>query len=454
MSEITASVRLALNFPRVFVVGYSSFFEYTVHSASDRPMFNLVLTLHCPLIGLVDHVIKLGALAAYESKHGHINITPSMAGSQPIRCHMVATQGRDSLCCVGACRDFEVYEKPDSPANVSVIVQDIQSHRSGGDKGEFGSVKGDVNIHITDLLPSVKTVNELLQLRLPDSFLPVHLNAISTPEAGDVLSIPEVFLRYFEPTDVLQLVPTDAGEDGDSTRGWRLCSSSAALALGRSTQDADLVTRFLPASTENNARSALLSRKHALLRIKGTGPELLVESLAAHSAVRVGSQALRPGVLTLVPDGEVLGIGQALSDIRLRCTVRKPHMPRSFRVSNLSDWIGSRVTESMVEEGDWGRVELEPLNSSPAFWRTIWFHRCISFGSGNGVVLHLDVPTFNDTPGYIHHLRGCFWLECSNAGEGRLSVEGLPLAGGDIVPLRDGMKLDLGGAALTVKRIR
>lgn len=454
MTVSSDQVRLALNFPRVFVVGCSSFFEYVVHSASERALMDVVLTFNCPVLGLSDHVIKIGAIAPFESRHGHVDITPLTAGSQPIRCLLEASCERDSLRFSGVCRDFEVYAQPDSQSNVSVIVQDIQSHRSGGDKGEFGSVKGDVNINITDLLPNVKTVNDLLQLRLPDSFLPIRLEAMHSQDACETLSIPEVFLRYIEPADILHISPAVDVPAGDAPRGWRLCGSAAAVVLGRSSQDADLITRFLPSSTENNARSALLSRRHATMRMNEAKGGILVESLAAHAAVRVGTQTLQPGVLTPVPGGEVVGIGQALSDLRLRFTVRKPLLPRRFRVANLSEWIGHRITQDMNEEGNWGHVVVEYLNSAPALWHTHWFHRSIPVGHGHGTVLDLGPSAQDGTSAYLHHLRGGFWLECTQEGEGHITVEGLPLSRGDIVPLRDGMKVRMAGQDLLVKRIR
>lgn len=453
MNASRPDMRLSLNFPRVFVAGCPSFFEFVLHNASETHLLDLALTINSPLLGLSDHVIKLGALCGFESRHGHVDVVPQDIGTQPIRVLVDAFHERDVLRLTGTCREFEVYARPESPANVSVIVHDIQSHRSHGDKAEFGGMKGDVNIQITDLLRNVQTVNDLLQLRIPDVFHPLRLDAINSPDACEMLSIPEVFLRYFEPADVLELKPGTPPQ-GDAPHGWRLCSASATLSLGRSTQDADIVTRFLPAGTENNAKSALISRKHALLHINEATGEIHVESLAAHSAIRIGTVQPRAGELTPVPASEVLGIGQALADIRLRCTVRKPLLPRRFRVANLSQWIGDRITQNLSDEGNWGRVELDYLNTTPCFWRTVWFHRYVPVGQGHGNVIEIDTDQMDGTPAYLHHLRGCFWIECASEKKDLIVVEGLPLTEGDLVPLRDGMKLTLGGVEHSVKRVR
>ncbi len=453
MPDSSSAFHLALSFPRVFVAGYPSFFEVRLLNNSTQPLFDVMLSINCPTLGLVDHLLKPGTLASGESKHLHVDVTPQMAGSQPIRCLLEGLQDRESLRYSGVCRDFHVHERPDSPSNISIIVQDIQSHRSGGDKGEFGSVKGDVNIHITDLLHGLKTVNDLLLVRLPEVLLPVRLDAVHSPDACDMLSIPELFLRYFEPAEVLHLMPVQELE-GATPQGWRLCGGEAVVALGRGTQDADLVTRFLPITAENNAKSMLLSRKHALLRMSEAKGGLLGESLAAHATMRVGAQALRPGELTPVPSGEVLGIGPPLAEIRLRCTVRKPLLPRRFRVANLAAWIGNRITQAMTEESNWGRVEFDYLNSAPTPWHTLWFHRYISVGHGHGAVLDLGSPAHDRTTAYLHHLRGCFWIECTSEGEGRIFAEGQDLHDGDIVPLREGMKLTLGSIEVVVKRVR
>jgi len=447
-------VTLELNFPRVFVVGCPSFFELSLQVIGEQPLHDIVLSLNCPLLTLTDHLIKLGSMSSRESRLVHVDVVPQAGGSQPIRFLLDAAQERTSVRLSGVCRDFSVYERPETPANISVIVKDIQSHRSTGDKAEFGGMKGDVNIHITDLLPNVQTANDLLQLRLPDAFIPTRLDSITAPDACEMLSIPDIFLRYFEPADVIQITPANVSTDGDSPLGWRLCSATAEVALGRSSQDADLVTRFLPTTSENNAKSAVLSRKHALLRVVESTAEVTVESLSAHALVRVGSQLLRPGCPTSVPPTEMLSIGPALADWRLRCTVRKPLLPRNFRVANLTSWLGQRITQTMIEDGNWGRIEFDYLNSAPTFWRTVWFHRYVPFGSGHGNALLFDTTQLEGTPGYLHHIRGCFWIECTTECEGIITVDGHALRDGDIVPLRDGMKLTLGGLEHIVKRVR
>ncbi|MFZ4592885.1 MAG: hypothetical protein ACOYOF_01420 [Verrucomicrobiaceae bacterium] len=448
-------VTLEVNFPRVFVVGCPSFFEFSLLNASHLPLHDIVLNLNCALLGLIDHVIKLASIDARESRLLHVDVIPQAGGSQPIRCLLDAVQDRNSVRIAGVCSDLIVYERPESPANISVIVKDIQSHRSTGEKAEFGGVKGDVNIHVTDLLPNVQTTNDLLQLRLPDSFIHIRLDPITAPDACEMLSIPAPFLRYFEPADVMQLTPSDGSpDDGAAAHGWRLCAGCAEVSLGRSSQDADLVTRYLPATKENNAKSAVLSRKHALLRMKESEASLSVESLSAHSLVRVGAVQLRPGCPTPVPATEVLSVGPALADLRLRCTVRKPLLPRNLRVANLSEWIGNRVTQGMNEEGNWGRIEFDYLNSAPALWQTLWFQRHIPFGQGHGAAFTIDSPHLDGITGYIHHLRGGFWIECASNLSEAIIVDGHPLRDGDLVPLRDGMKLLIGKIAITLKRVR
>ena len=447
-------VVLSLNFPRVFVVGCPSFLQISLHNQGGSSLLEVVLSLSCPLLGLVNHVVKIGAVTSCESRLIHVDVVPQSGGSQPVRCRLEGVFERNLLCLDGTCSDFMAYERPDSPANVSFIIHDIQSNHSTGDKADFGSVKGDVTLNITDVFKDVQSVNQLLQLRLPDFFIPVHLAAIAAAERCEMLCIPDAFLRCYEPSEVLQLTPVGSEADGDATHGWRLCAGTAELALGRSSQDADVVTRFLPATVENNARSAVLSRKHALLRLDEADARITVESLSAHGLVRVGATQIRPGCPTPVSKDDVLSLGPALSDFRLRCSVRKPLLPRHFRLANLTGWIGNGATQSMAEDGNWGRVIFEHLNSAPALWQTLWFHRHIPFGTRHGAVLALDAALAEGVSGYFHHLRGCFWLECTSETPGLVQVDGHPLLDGDIVPLREGMKVRLGGIELALKNVR
>jgi hypothetical protein len=446
-------LEFAFNYPRVLVAGHPSYIEYRITNRASLPLLDFRFTLHCPNLGLHDVKVDIGSVAPSESRIGHIDVEPRLPGAQPVRVGIDAAQGRTAVRMTGSCPRAITYERPDSPSNVSVIIKDIQSHRSEGDKGEFGSVKGDVNIHVTDLLPKVKTLNDLLQLQLPDNYTRVDLQQETVPGASEMLVIPDAFLHSFEPADVMHLEPDNPSESADSLQGWRLCSFAATPILGRSSMDSDVVIRFLPSSQHNDSKSATISRKHARLTVNIPDRSLAVESLAVHSAVRVNDAPLRAGTLSSIPEEHVIGIGDLPTDYRLKLRFKRPALSRRFRISNISEWIGNRITQNMDGDGDLGRIEFVPLNSELAAWQTIWFHHQISFGGD----LASDMLTSVDFPkgvrGSFHHLRGCFWIECSDE-VGGIKVNGSTLPEGSIVALREGLRLELGGRVFTARRVR
>jgi hypothetical protein len=451
-------LQLALNFPRVFVIGCTSFFEYQITNTSSSPLLDLVINFQSSILGIEANDISIGTLRPGDTHSGHLDFSPRLAGSQPIRCHISAVSGRSAIHVCGSCQPCSVYERPTSPTNVSVIVQDIQSNRSTGEKGEFGAVKGDVNISVTDLLPKVQTVNELLQMQLPDAFTSVTLRPFVQRESYEALCIPEDFIHHFEPAEVIHLTPLDGQPHTSASppsAGWRLCSTETKLTLGRSTQDADLVTRFLPSNEENNALSALISRKHASLQFSPDGKTLIASVLGTQNHLRKGTTRIHPGdALPFLPSSDVLILGQPPAEFQLRCHKRVALLPRRFRILNLSQWIGHRITDDLDTQENWGSVDFEFPNSSPAFWHTLWFHRYISFGRGKGSAIFVDHEEIDPIHGYIHHLRGTFWIECTSRKHGSLMVDGFAMEYGDIIPLRGGRELRIGNLALQVNRIR
>jgi hypothetical protein len=354
----------------------------------------------------------------------------------------------------GVWKRLTVYERPQSPANVSVIIQDIQSHRSDGDKAEFGGVKGDVNIAVHDLLPKIQSLNDLIQLELPNDFRAVLLHRSLKTDDTEVLRIPNPFLKNYQPADVIHLSPeNDSSTAEGPLMSWRLCSGSAGVILGRSSQDCDLVTRFLPGTSENAAKSATLSRKHAILRITPEG-RFQAEALTSHALVHVGTATAPTGVPVPIQDGEVVSLGPPMSEFRLSCRLQNVALVRRFRIANFGNCAASRVKPPQSTNPDWGRAEFECLNSSFSFWNVVWFQAPVPFGSVSDGRIGVNSSDLDSALGYFHHHHGAFWVESCAQRDGAVVLNGTHLEDGDIAPLQDGSVLELNGMKFRLSRVR
>ena len=446
-------LQLHLNFPRVFVAGCASGLEFRLTNGGDRALSDVRLTLACPALGLTGNESIIGVLQPGATYDGHVEVEPAAVGAPALKCAVEAAIGREIMRLEGVWKRLSVYERPQSPSNVSVIIQDIQSHRSEGDKAEFGGVKGDVNIAVHDLLPRVQSLNDLIQLELPDDFRPVLLTRAAQQDRIEVLRVPETFLKTYQPASVVHLSIEGETASAGSPSGWRLCAGGAGVILGRSSQDCDLVTRFLPVNDENNARSATLSRKHAMLRVAPDG-KLLAEALSANALLHVGPATAATGVPLPLAEGDSIALGPTMSEFRLRCRLHQVAMPRRFRITNFTDCAANRATDPGTATVEWGRAELELLNSTPAFWQVIWFQAPVPFGRDADGRFAFNSPDLNAVLGYFHHYRGSFWIESCAQRENAVMVNGIPLDDGELAPLSDGAALEIDGVKLRLARIR
>ena len=443
--------RLELNFPRVFVSRCGSFMEFRVTNVSPQPLLDVRVTLSCGILGFPANITEVGGLRPGESRLAHLDTLPEGIGSQVLRCQVEFGMGRDWHQFEGTFPHITVYERPETVSNVSVVIQDIQSNRDSAAKSEMGGIKGDVNISLSNLLPKIQTVNDLIQLRLPDAFFEVGLTPGRRRDFTEVLNIPAEFLRVYEPAESIHLAPAGHQPIADDPSGWRLVGGAgSSLFCGRSTADCDFTLRFFPASEENKQRTTYLSRRHA--RLHHASGHLYVENASLSGGLLcVGQQPVKTGTVCLLPESDLLSLGQPPGEYRLRCRTIPPPAHRTIRIANLSQWAGRSLPET---EPDWGLTSVLPENSVPAFWNTLWFHSRTSFGSGVEAAMMLDTQRLDPIHGYVHHRHGMFWLENASSEGGGVSVDGIALGDGDIAPLRDGAVILLGDQELICRRQR
>jgi hypothetical protein len=390
------SVSLYLAFPKILVAGFGSFFRATLVNRESTTLENVAVTFACADFDPPEIVLDFDAVAPGARVDKTISITPARPGSRPLACAVEFSLGSDSKSLFGSWEHLTIFEKPSNEINITNIVRDVQSHRSSGEKAEFGAVKGDVSINLTNNLTQIRTLNELLAANMPDELHQVHLRSLTTTEfssSSNRRRIPSAFLRVYEPMAALSLRPLGAPPPdprAPAVCGWRLRGGGTPLVLGRSSVDVDMVTRFMPADAANDSKSAGLSRRQARLSVNGSG-QVQVENVSSGNVV----------IFT------------------------------------------------------WGHALFDWQNSAPSYWNTVWFSRLAAFGSAEDVPLRLDDPGIDPCHGFLHYFNGCYWLEVISPRGGvtlhdpqiPLASPPLPIPPGVIVPLRGNMTLTVGSTS-------
>lgn len=456
------SAGLYLAFPKIFVAGFGSFFRATLVNQDVQPMLGAVLTLACADFDPPEIIVELGDLASGARMDKTISITPTQPGSRPITCTLEFTLGSDTKALFGNWEHLTIFEKPSSEINITNIVRDVQSHRSTGDKAEFGGMKGDVSINLTNNLNQIHTLNDLLSATVPDELHRLLLRSLTTTEfsfTSDRRRIPSSFLRVYEPMQSLSLRPQGAPPPDPrvpAVCGWRLRGAGLPLTLGRSSLETDLVTRFMPVDAANDSKSAGLSRKQARLSVNAQN-QVQVENISSGNIVLAGRMAVPVSAMALLPPEQNLALGTPPSDLRLGVRLAPaPH--HQVRLLNLVEWQGYGPSRHLPPEmpATWGHAVFEWQNSAPSYWHTVWFSQMAAFGSSQDVPVSLPDSGLDACHGFFHYLSGCYWLEVVST-RGGITVSD-PLCGeaavvpGTLVPLRSGMTLNLGGQILTLTK--
>lgn len=467
------SVSLQLAFPKVFVAGFGSFFHARLVNLGDETLHGAVVTFSCPDFDPPEVAVPFESILSEDHQDVTVSVHPRTAGCRPLACVIEFADRDSSAALVGSWEGMTVFEKPANEINVTNIIRDVQSHRSSGDKAEFGAVKGDVSINVTNSMGDVRTLNDLLSAAFPIQFLPVRLRGFGTTNmfaVSDRRRIPHPLLRVFEPMSAVFLLQREldatpmvtSGSDA-SLRGWRLKGGGQPVVLGRSATETDVVTRFMPPGPANDTMSVGMSRKHARLSVTREG-QVQVENVTSGNAVMAGTHFVPSGAGMLVSPGHQISLGTAPADLRLAVRLH-PAVHQEARIINLQEWAGSTPTahHAEPERPTWGHATFEWLNSGPSLWQTVWFTRTVPFGSARDAPVALKDDPSEDLlapcHGFFHYFRGCYWLEVvSPRGAVAVSLphvqEGrpIPILPGQMVPLCSGMILTIGRNILCVTK--
>jgi hypothetical protein len=465
--SLAPSLSLHLDFPKILVAGAGSRFSACVTNIGTEPLHNVAVTFACEDFDPPELTLEMDDLQPGGRQERAVSVLPTQVGNRPLSCTVEFTQGTQTQNLYGTWEGLTIFERPSSQVSITNIVQDVQSHRSSGDKAEFGAVKGDVSINLSNNLSQIQSLNDLLAITLPPAWHQVPLRSLTSTvirRANDRRRIPAAFLRVYEPMTALHIRPLGAPPPSSSDPtpyGWRLrAGTSSQLVLGRSSSDADLVTRFMPAESANDHKSAGLSRKQARFSVNAAG-QLAVENISSGNVVIVGRTALPAGGASLLAGDQSLSLGTPPADLRLHARLA-PAPAHSIRVANLEEWQGHGPSRHLPPEpeANWGHLLLDWLNSAPSFWQTVWFSRLAAFGTSAEVPLRLEDPDLDPCHGFLHYFCGCYWLEViSQRGGVALHDPQNPDANaqvavppGVIVPLRANMTLTLGSSSFLLTK--
>ncbi len=465
--SLVPPLSLHLDFPKIFVAGAGCRFSACVSNIGTEPLQNIAVTFACADFDPPELTIELEDLQPGGRHEKPVSILPTQVGNRPLICTVEFTQGTQTQNLYGTWEGLTIFERPSSQVSITNIVQDVQSHRSSGEKAEFGAVKGDVSINLTNNLAQIQSLNDLLAITLPPAWRKVPLRGLTSTairRTSDRRRIPAAFLRVYEPMAALHIRPLGAPplSASDATaRGWRLRGGAGSqLVLGRSSNDVDLVTRFMPADPASDNKSAGLSRKQARFSVNAAGL-LTVENISSGNVVIVGRTAVPVGSGSLLSSDQALSLGTPPADLRLHVRLA-PTPGHSIRVGNLEEWQGYGPSRHLPAEPEatWGHALIDWLNSAPSYWQTVWFSRLAAFGSASDVPLRLDDAGLDPCHGFLHYFCGCYWLEViSQRGGVTLHDPQNPdthapvsIPPGVIVPLRGNMTLTLGNTSFLLTK--
>ncbi len=428
-----------LNFNRVLVAENASTFQLRVTNRSHLPMENLTVSMEAQRTLDAPLASTFRRLAPGQSLTRLLEIEPSRPGNYRLQCE-VAFQSGGEKAAYTAARPLRVNAKPDT-SNIVINIRDIQSNREGQANAALGAEYGDINISNLVDSRSIRSLNDLLELELPDRFEPLDLDldyqltmrglvSIEKNLAAPV-SIPPRLLGVCQTGECLELQPIRG-----TTEPVLLVARHHFL-IGRSRQDADLVAWILPRSEANDSLTRRVSKLHARLEISPDG-FLVSEIDGASNGTSYNELPVSPSQPAMLERRGELSLGNALA-LDVQCFPSK-FENRLPNISNIRLWAGPPPGKEPCR----GAVRLLPVSGAPLPVQAVWLLSDAEFGTShhNGVVI--PAPSLAEIQGRFIFHRGCFWLE-NAAPNNAVSIDGHPLEAGHIAPLATGQTLQLGG---------
>lgn len=341
-------------------------------------------------------------------------------------------------------RPLRIYKAPDN-ANVVINISDINSNTGAGANQGLGAEYGDVQISNLIEKGAIKTVNDLLDLELPDNFQPIELeldyelSQLGTgPRDGGgagQLRIPPAFLAAVQPASICQLDPVG----GEAPLPFRLIARPQ-FRLGRGRTDADFVAWVLPRNPSNDEKSKRVSKVQAIAELAAEG--IIIRDNASSNGTLFDGVPLDQNGTKLPRQGRLLLAGAVEVDFD-RLAPASETFPS---IANLRQWSGPDGAPLPQR----GAVRFEVVAAEPQPLNAVWLLSDAACGTSRSAAIVLPDPGLAEIQARFHFFRGCFWIECI-AGNSGLQVDQTTLRAGEIVPLTTGMQLRLGRNTFRLK---
>ena len=332
----------------------------------------------------------------------------------------------------------------DVAASIST-VQDITRIMAANQA--LGAEYGDVQISNLIAKGAIKTVNDLLDLELPENFRQIELELdyeVSRHDSGyraaqrgtAGLQVPAALLATVQPAT---LCTFEAAGAGTPPLPFRLVSRPQ-FRLGRARADADFVAWVLPRASANDEKTKRVSKAEAIAAATAAG--IVLRDSGSANGTLFDNVPLDEQGTSLPRQGRLLLAGAVEVDFDRLAT----GFEGELSLANARAWMGPPPVTPVQR----GAMRFEVVSSEPQPLNAVWLLSDASFGASRSTAIHLDDPALADVQGRFHHYRGCFWIE-TLTDNSAVQLDRMTLRPGELAPLATGQQLRIGGQTWRVK---
>lgn len=446
-SDDEDAVALFVRFPYALVAGHSSVLQVKVENRSDRTIRHGEMLIEGrSLESLCRQVFR--RISPHQTKSFDIEIEPKRAGPSILQMELVVEDETGKRSYRGTASE-PVHAAPES-GNINISIGDIQGNKSGGANAGLGAEYG--NVEISNLLGENKpiTLNDLLTSEREVEFEEVDLDLDYGLSARAVfvekrsrargLRLPPDFVGHVQPANRLVLDPAEDGTPGPLT-----VVTGPEFTLGRNRTKANLATWWWPRSEEFDEKTKRISQIHACLRAE-SGQLFVWDNDSANGTLCDGQELPRGGRETATPFTHRTSLALA-HDYEMDIEIIPGAHESGPAINGIERWMGPPAGAPPAISGS---VNFSPSTCERPPFSTLWLFTDAAFGSSGANPLHTPDPALAEVQGRLHYFRSCFWLE-SIADNHAMNLYGRTLLPGEIVPLTNGMRLQVGNLAYRIK---
>lgn len=442
--EESCPFALELNLPHALVGGHAGTLVFRAENESPTVIENL--ELYVSSRGLAGEALsRVRRLNAGGRTEILLEVEAERAGHFVIQIAAAWDQGGQRFSYRGQ-HPLRIYKAPDN-SNIVINIQDIQSNTGGGANQALGAEYGDVQISNLIAKGAIKSVNDLLDLDLPENFQRIALELdyeVSRQDSGfraarhaASLKIPASLLSAVHPA---KLCTFEFAGAGASSLPFRLVARPQ-FRLGRARADADFISWMLPRNPSNDEKTMRVSKVQAIAEATAVG--ILIRDNASANGTLFDGVPLDENGTSLPRQGRLLLAGAVEVDFDRV----PPGVENDPVIGNARQWAGPTATAPLQRGAV--RFEIFPPEDQPL--NAIWLLSDGTFGTSrsNAIAMAAD-SSLAEVQGRFHHYRACFWIETLVANNA-VQMDNLTLRPGEIVPLATGQQLRIGTRTWRVK---